>query len=161
MDLTKTEQIAIGLWLSLAAVISIESHTLNGIGLWSLMGAVLIGPGIAARYLKLPNRSRIGTKLAGLALILALGCVALAVFTGVERLLLVNADSYPRWMATGVLPGKVTGEQVGDLHKTSCKGEPIEILRKSDGYVLRCGLWWPGSHTYLAASLERPYGDDQ
>lgn len=77
--------------------------------------------------------------------------VVLAALIVAERAVLVNAPSYPHWLATGEVPS-ASDEAVAMLHGSACRGQgPVEIHLKAQGAVLRCGTWFfPATKTFLA-----------
>jgi len=88
---------------------------------------------------------------------LAIGYFIVSLTGVAERMYLYKADNYPRWLASGSL-GDLTYEDIFDLRKNECKVAPVDIIRKSDYVVLRCGVWWfmPSTKTYIATLVERP-----
>jgi hypothetical protein len=75
--------------------------------------------------------------------------VASLLVTG-ERVYLVNASSYPRFLATDL--GSVDAARIEELRKTACKDEPIEVYAKNGFWVLRCGFAYYQGHTYISHS---------
>lgn len=68
-----------------------------------------------------------------------------------ERVYLVNGSSYPSWMAGAEL-GEVAMARIVALWNSECRHCPVEVFRKSNGAVLRCGDFWfmPSTRTYFA-----------
>lgn len=81
-------------------------------------------------------------------LLLAL-LVASLLVTG-ERVYLVNAPSYPRFLATDL--GDVDSARIVELRKTACRDDPIEVYAKNGYWVLRCGFAYYQGHTYISHS---------
>lgn len=86
----------------------------------------------------------------------ALACISVLMVLTVstfERVYLINARSYPAWLTAGNL-GKLDANTTSKLRNERCT-EPLEILKKEDGYVVRCGvwLWLPSTHTWKADSV--------
>ncbi|HCM7206548.1 TPA: hypothetical protein N3202_004481 [Salmonella enterica subsp. enterica serovar Typhimurium str. D23580] len=75
---------------------------------------------------------------------------AAAVLVTAERVYLVNAPSYPRFLATDL--GNVGAARVAELRKTACKDDPIEVYAKNGFWVLRCGFAYYQGHTYISHS---------
>jgi hypothetical protein len=67
-----------------------------------------------------------------------------------ERVYLVNAASYPRFLATDL--GNVDAARITELRKTACKDDPIEVYPKNGFWVLRCGFAYYQGHTYISHS---------
>lgn len=79
-------------------------------------------------------------------LLLAL-LIAGLLFTG-ERVYLVNAASYSRFLATDL--GNVDAARISELHRTECKDDPIDVYKKDGYWVLRCGFAYYQGHTYIS-----------
>lgn len=84
------------------------------------------------------------------AMRIALFAVALtaALLIGAERLVLVNAPTYPRFLATDLGDGGI--ERVQALRKSVCKDDSVEIYPKKEAWIVRCGFAYYPGHTYLS-----------
>lgn len=71
----------------------------------------------------------------------------LVLLTG-ERVLLVNGPTYPKYLAEDL--GNIDASILEYLHRTHCKGEPMEIYRKRDFWVMRCGVVYLEGHTFIS-----------
>ncbi len=73
--------------------------------------------------------------------------VCWGLLVGIERLYFVNADTYPRWLAS---PAKTNIEDpMQDVCKKKGQGYIRFIERKSNGTFIRCGELWSWGNTYL------------
>jgi hypothetical protein len=81
--------------------------------------------------------------------------MSLAVASMAERVYLGYGENYPRWLADGELRD-VDATVLARLRETDCRKDIIEIYRKKDSVVLRCGLLWiqPSTKTFIAKSFE-------
>lgn len=70
------------------------------------------------------------------------------VLATVERLWLVNAPTYPHFLATDL--GNVDTARLQELRKSTCKNDPIDVYPKQGVWVLRCGFAYYDAHTYLS-----------
>lgn len=90
------------------------------------------------------------------AVSIAVSVVITAVFGSafLDRVNLVNGNTYPHWMTRENL-GAVDEQMIVALRKGQCSHEPIEIYRKRDGYVMRCGYTFlePSTRTYFADTV--------
>lgn len=65
---------------------------------------------------------------------------------GAERALLAGQTSYPHWLANSSVP--IRAGVLRDFHDKTCgANDPVEVHFKPTQIVLRCGIWWPHSHT--------------
>ena len=147
MNLSRIDQLALGLILSTAVGLGITARSPESA--WSLlivggffMAPSFFGRGLAARNQNVRRLS--GLAAFGWAVVLAFGLLLI-----VERLYYTNAETYPRWLATGKFQA---GDSLESLRYGECKERgPIEISEKRDGvYLLRCGNLWHDSKTYIA-----------
>ena len=78
---------------------------------------------------------------------LALGALVLLLLSAAERLVFVNASSYPAFLVNENIGDGFTSEWF--LLKRQQCGDPLEIYEKTGGQsILRCGLAWPFSTTW-------------
>jgi hypothetical protein len=78
-----------------------------------------------------------------IAIVLAIGVLAT-----LERVYLVNGSSYPRLLAEDV--GNVDEAGLAKMRATTCKDEPVEVYKKDEIWVLRCGFAYYQGHTYIS-----------
>lgn len=81
--------------------------------------------------------------ITGAALLMLAGLLLTA-----ERLYLVNGATYPTFLAEDL--GSIDANTLEYLHKTHCSGEPMEIYRKRDFWVIRCGVAYLEGHTFIS-----------
>ncbi len=148
MNLTKSDQLLIGLNLSVAVALGIMVQSASLAFATLVVGAFFFTPALVLRGLVTTRRN-----IRHLAW--AVAFVWSAVFAGgmlatIERLYYVNGDGYPRWLASGEL---TSASQFDALREGDCKGRGfLEISEKADGlFVVRCGIMWWESKTYLAS----------
>lgn len=67
-----------------------------------------------------------------------------------ERVWLVNAPVYPRFLATDL--GNVDVARLQELHNAACKHDAIEVYPKRGVWILRCGFAYYDAHTYVSHS---------
>lgn len=147
MKLSISDQVILGLILSMATALGIHSQSMETavsvliVGCF-IMAPTFLGRGMASARPNVRRAAGIGGALWGAALIF--GLVAMA-----ERFYYVNGDSYPRWLAAGEV---TAGETLQSFRSGRCEGKsPVEIKQMADGtFLLRCGLIWPDSKTYIA-----------
>ena len=66
-----------------------------------------------------------------------------------ERVVFAQSPRYPAWLATGIIQTLAPGS-LAQLRARSCGGDqPIEVMENQQQFVLRCGLWWPTSKTWI------------
>lgn len=153
-NLRISEQVVIGLWAAGAAAIGIGSRS-AALALSVLaLGTLVCAPMLAVHGLR--SRSAPMQWLSRAVIGAALAVIAVGVLGAIERVYLVNADTYPRWLASGEL-GDANNVDLLRLRETACKAAPIEIFQKRDLVVLRCGfaLYEPSTRTYIATSFHR------
>lgn len=151
MQLRVSEQLAIGAWLSLAAVFAIMSRSGQTAGTLLAVGAVFTALLFASRGIK---AARASLRWLSVAIIVGVSAFVLAgLLSAIERVYLVNGKTYPRWFARGEL-GRVSDADLRRLRETECKNDPIEIFQKGGFVVLRCGFAWyePSTKTFIADS---------
>ena len=80
--------------------------------------------------------------------------MTVGILSVIERLYVVNGNSYPRWLAQGEL-GRMNDADLLSLRATECKHEPIEVFQKEGFFVLRCGmmLFERSTKTFIADSV--------
>lgn len=147
MKLSTTDQLVVGFWLSAAVGLGIMSRSVESATSTLIAGAFFTTPLFAFRGITSPVKA-----IRRVASIVSLAWFALfvaGILSAAERLYYVNAATYPRWLASGEL---VKGQSLESLRTGECKGRgPIEITEKADGlFVIRCGLMWYDSKTYIA-----------
>lgn len=84
--------------------------------------------------------------------LLLLGFVRVA-----DHLYMVNANSYPKWLAT---PVTIEPDQVGVVFGTEslCHGHGVgDYFQKSNGTFLRCGVWSAIPKTYYIENYREAY----
>jgi hypothetical protein len=147
MKLSVADQLVLGLWISVVVGIGIISVSGDAAISALIAGAFFLTPFFAPRFLKSPVPAfRYGSIVVMVAWV---GWFAFASLNIAERLYFVHASSYPSWLASGVLS---LGQPLDDLRSSACKGRgPLEIIEKPDGlYLVRCGLMWYDSKTFIA-----------
>ncbi|MFN9473238.1 hypothetical protein [Acidovorax sp.] len=147
MNFSKSDQLLIGLVLSVATALGIMMQS-SSLALATLMlGAFFLVPGLFARGVTSTSKSvaRFSYAVAAVWLIAFFG----GILGTAERIYYVNGNSYPRWLASG---GLASADEMDALRQGECKGRgPLEISEKADGlFVVRCGTMWWESKTYLA-----------
>ena len=81
--------------------------------------------------------------------LLVFGCMVVGVVSVAERVVFAQASRYPAWLATVTIPALASGT-LAEVRAQSCGGnQPIEVLEQPQQFVLRCGLWWPASKTWI------------
>jgi hypothetical protein len=151
MRFSLSEQLIAGAWLSLAVAYGLLSRSASSAFALMGAGAVFTLPIFASRGARSPRGA---LRLLSRAVLAAFAVfMVVMVLATVERVYLVNGDSYPAWLASGRL-GKVTDGDIEQLRRTSCSHDPIEVLQKKGYVVLRCGFAWyePSTKTYIADS---------
>jgi hypothetical protein len=79
-----------------------------------------------------------------------LGFLSVGVVSLAERVVFVHSSPYPAWLAVGRMNRLAPGTLV-QLRAQSCGGnQPIEVFENNQQFLLRCGLWWPASKTWIA-----------
>ncbi len=151
MNLKTSEQLAVGLWAAAATFIGITSRSAAAALPVLALGALVCAPMLAGHGLR-SQRPPVRW-LARAVIGAALAVIAVGVLGTIERVYLVNADTYPRWLASGEL-GDVNNAELLRLRETACKAAPIEIFQKRGHFVMRCGFAWyePSTKTYIANS---------
>ncbi|WP_156350195.1 hypothetical protein [Achromobacter sp. 2789STDY5608633] len=140
-------QISFGLWFSIAIFVGITGRSWQAFGVYCLIGLFFIGLGLAAEALRSKHKALRTLGLAGCA-------VALAIFiggllAGIERLYLVNADSYPSFLASE--KNLASPAELDQLRANECPDEVLTIYEKSNGWVIRCGDFWFDGPTFLSS----------
>ncbi|MBA9846847.1 hypothetical protein DEE89_12110 [Ralstonia pickettii] len=74
--------------------------------------------------------------------------MAVGLVATLERLYLVNGSSYPSFLAEDA--GNLDEVGLAKLRATSCKDESVEVYKKDDVWVLRCGFAYYQGHTYIS-----------
>lgn len=126
-------QLVCGLWLGFGAFAGIVTRSWASLMSIALFGAFFIAPSI---FLWMIKRQHRWTRRAGALGLAAFACaILLGIALTIERLYVVNADSYPEFMATRL---KGDASDAGILKAANCV--PMEILEKKNGWLIRCGL---------------------
>lgn len=144
-----------GACLSIAASSAIIDKSWGTL-LWAIaIGVLLFLPTLARRAW---HREIRGAKVAAIALLAVFFTViAMAVASITELLTLINAETYPAWLANGhVVLGSTNAESplFNDMTERICRGRrgPKMILHKAGGeIVIRCDpfSYWPFTRTYV------------
>ncbi|HEY8095832.1 MAG TPA: hypothetical protein VIE65_07010 [Methylobacter sp.] len=150
MKLSQLDQVSIGLWLSLAVGMGITSQSMAFAIAPLIAGMFFMTPSFALRAIRVQRPI-----IKSLGKFVMLMWILLVIFSGlefIERLYVVNGSSYPKWLATAELDKSMVGwKNLMPLHDRECNHQPFEIYEKANGqYVLRCGLAWHESKTYIA-----------
>jgi hypothetical protein len=78
-----------------------------------------------------------------------LGFLSVGVVSLAERVAFLHSSAYPAWLAIGRIDRLAPGT-LAQLRVQSCGGkQPIEIVENQKQFLLRCGLWWPASKTWI------------
>lgn len=128
-----SNQLVCGLWLGFAAFAGIATRSWSSFQSIALFGAFFFLPSILFWLLKRQHKwvRRIGAL--GLA---AFACsVLFAIALTIERLYVVNADSYPEFYAT-----RLKGDDSDAAALNAAKCVPMEVMQKKNGWLIRCGL---------------------
>lgn len=141
-------QISIGLWLSMAIALGIMGRSLSTFGWILAIGAFFVGGGLAGEAARSERKPlRMFGKIASVFFALI---IVGAVLNTLERVYLVNAETYPRFLARDM--GAADMKAIDMLRAKECKGEPVEIYPKQDEtWVMRCGFSWFNGHTYISS----------
>ncbi len=140
-------QFAIGTWLSLAVCMGIMSRSWSSFWTLAAIGGFFAAGSLAGAATKSPRKPLRVLGRIGL-------CAFLLVMVGAllntaERVYLVNADSYPRFLARNL--GTADMHTLERLHAKECKGMGIQVYEKTNyTWVIRCGFDWFGGHTYIS-----------
>ncbi|WP_241295704.1 hypothetical protein [Burkholderia stabilis] len=144
-----------GACLSIAASSSIIDKSWVTL-IWTIaIGVLLFLPALARRAWRREMR---GAKVAAIALLAVFFTViAMTGASIAERLTLINAETYPAWLANGHLAlGSANTESplFNDMTGRACRGRrgPRMILHKAGGeIVVRCDpfSYWPFTRTYV------------
>ncbi|QNM95440.1 hypothetical protein [Chitinimonas koreensis] len=141
------QQVAVAFWISAAVVLAVLSRTWSAAAVPLAAGFLMMAPGLAAR-----GRTSINKTLrvvSGIVQAVWWVSVAMIVVGGAERLYYINGATYPRWLITGELQ-QLGIDGINQLRATECRGRfPVEVTRKEDGYLVRCGVMWWDSKTYF------------
>jgi hypothetical protein len=143
------DKIFIGLWFVLAIIFGLLLKSWGIAFAFLLFAAFFTAGNWACSSLNVSN-----VVLRWIARVVA-SCFFLVIIGGVllmiERLYLVNGQSYPAWLAKRDL-GTIDRAQLLQLYGTDCPGMGAEINMKSDNLaVIRCGgMTWLDGHTYIA-----------
>lgn len=140
-------QISIGLWLGMAVFLGIVGRSWQAFAGYLAFAAFFIGAGLAAEAARSQRKP--------LRILGKIGCIAAAlvivgaVLNTAERLYLVNADSYPRFLARNL--GTADMHTIDRLRANECKDHPVEVFEKKNyTWVMRCGFSWIDGHTYIS-----------
>jgi hypothetical protein len=149
MKISRTDQVVLGLWLSLAIGIGITSRSWNVTLGVLLVGIFIMAPTFLKMGLNAP--SKVVQRLSSALIVVWFLIIGAFVMSGVERMYWVNASFYPQWLSSGQLAKDVDIEQ---LRQGACKElGPIEIAEKQDGlYFLRCGVMWHSSKIFYTST---------
>lgn len=150
LNISKLDEFAIGLWLSLAAGAGIMLRSYQAPIAILILATVALAPGLAWRAKQSPRR---GARLLAKGVLLVwLAMLAAVVLLGAERVYYTQADNYATWLTDGPLPADMSLRQ---LHTSVCMGRsPIEITARANGqYLLRCGFLWIESKLYTLPNL--------
>ncbi|WP_322075481.1 hypothetical protein [Burkholderia cenocepacia] len=146
-------QFGIGMILSFGVMSAMESRSWSG-----FLGAgavalffVVFASGRAALDAKKKSVNVAGLVVCASCLLVIVGLL----LNGVERIYLVNGDSYPRFLARDA--GALNYEGLDRLHKTQCQHEFMEVYQKSDFWVIRCGMMYLQGHTFVSST--NPYAE--
>ncbi|MGU4701449.1 hypothetical protein K6L09_32760 [Burkholderia cepacia] len=144
-----------GACLSIAASSAIIDKSWGTL-LWAIaIGVLLFLPTLARRAWRRDIRGAMVTAIALLAVFFSV--IAMAVASVTERLTLINAETYPVWLANGhVALGSTNAESplFNDMTERICRGRrgPRMILHKAGGEIaIRCDpfSYWPFTRTYV------------
>lgn len=147
--------VSLGLWLGFAAYIAIAGRSASaGLNILTI-GAFFAVPAICIAVRKW--RWKWAKPLAALALVLWWAVILYGVSRLVDRLYIVNASTYPVWLATSVT---VTPEQATAIGGSDslCQGLGVgEFYRKENGVFLQCGAfqWW--GKTFYIENYDEAY----
>lgn len=148
MQLKLSEQLALGGWLGMALFSSIMQRSLSaGVG-FVVIGLFFSVPLFAQRGFLSSSKIIRWVAQSGRALFICTLFVVL--LTGVERAYLLEADTYPAWLATDHIAAIDTKDLAKIRSEYCAKNDPIEILPKANGVqVLRCGFNWLTASTFV------------
>lgn len=144
-----------GACLSIAASSSIMDKSWGTLTWTISIGVLLFLPALARRAWRREIR---GARVAAIALLAVFFTViAMAVASVAERLTLINAETYPAWLANGHVTLDGTNAEsplFNDTMDRVCRGRrgPRMILHKAGGeIVVRCDpfSYWPFTRTYV------------
>jgi len=144
-------QIFIGYWISLAVGLGILSKSWETAFSMAVIGTFFIVGSWSFNSVK--SKRTVVRRLAITCASVCFLIITAGAISGLERLYLVNAKTYPAWLAKNDL-GTLTREQY--LNIPECKGMGSEIYEKENGLmVIRCGgiMWYEG-HTFVAKIKE-------
>lgn len=74
--------------------------------------------------------------------------ILVGLFLTAERVYLVNGATYPPILAEDL--GNIDAKNLEYLHRTYCAEEPMEIYRKRDFWVVRCGFTYLQGRTFIS-----------
>jgi len=139
-------QMIIGGWGALAVGFGILSRSWETFTTFGVIGLFFVAghaSGVALRS------SRPGMRVLGMAGTAAFfGVIVFGLVAGAERVYLVNASSYPTWLASD--QGPVNADRLLANLDPKCAGKTAEIYEKDGNRaVVRCGGFsWYDSYTY-------------
>lgn len=158
----QTAQIVIGLWFAMAAFLGTMARSWETFIAFLSVAAFFGGLGFAGVFISGELFKRSGLKgrfwtFADTA-VRAVGYAYLALFfiaiaasllAGIERLYLVNGDSYPRFLAKNL--GTADMHTIDALRAKECKNTGIDVYEKAGNvWVIRCGFSWLDGKTYIS-----------
>lgn len=155
LAISTNDQCYWGVCLSIAASFSIMDKSWGTLASVLVIGVLLFLPVLARRAWRLATRGARITSIALLAVFVT--AISIAVASVAERLILINAETYPAWLATGHVAldgGNVEDSIFDDTINRVCRGArgPTMILHKARGeIVIRCDplSFWPLTRTYV------------
>nr|CAC79195.1 hypothetical protein 18.2 kD [uncultured bacterium] len=140
-------QITVGLWLSMAVFFGITGHSWDTFFSMLAIAAFFIVGALSGEFCKSQVKPlRIAGRIGAAAFFVVLaGCVLI----GFERVYLVTADSYPRFLTQNL--GTADMNTLDMLSAKDCKGKAVEVFEKANNtWIIRCGFGWHDSHTYTS-----------
>lgn len=140
-------QISVGLWLSMAVFFGITGHSWETFFSMAGFAAFFIAGSLSGELIKSQIRA---VHAAGIVGVIAFFVVIVGgVLIGLERIYLVTADSYPRFLTQNL--GTADMKTLDMLRAKDCKGKAVEVFEKANNtWIIRCGFAWYDSHTYVS-----------
>lgn len=140
-------QVVIGMWLSMAAYIGIVARSWDTFFSFVYVAAFFAAWGAANALMR---SGRKPLRVLGIVGSCAFGLVMFGgMLLGAERVYLMNAQSYPHFMAQNL--GTADYHTIERLQAYECKGSVVEVFEKANyNWVIRCGQTWLTGHTYIS-----------
>jgi hypothetical protein len=155
LTISLNDQCYWGFFLALTTSFAISDKSWSDVAWWLSVGLLFFLPTLARRGFH--RRTRSSVTAAWLLLAAFVLVIAMAVTSVAERLVFINASTYPAWLASGTVPADSSDKEM-PLRQESmdrlCRGiaGPKMLIHKDNGVLLlRCSPFgfWPFTRTYI------------